>query len=294
MNLAPNIGLAESFFKKKTASGRLHRRRRTTTTTTPTSSALRVVPPHPVTPTGRATRRAAARTWTSRISSRRGGITNRPRHSQALGRSPRRTRCSRRTLDPPPRRRQRDAGRGGCVNGLGDGLGRRRCCCAISEGPLSAILPGRAAQTTRCGAPGLQLRSCQRCRRGTCTRSTATRRSWRPRRWRSSCPPASIVGWGRRPCTAPSPACRWVPRAEPIDRRVARGADVAVVRGASTCGGRVPGDRGQARSVGVPCGSVTVWHRGIRIASTTRRARRSLMRRGVIVGAGAMRLLNCA
>jgi hypothetical protein len=40
--------------------------------------------------------------------------------------------------------------------------------------------------------------------------------------------------------------------------------------------------------------SVTVWHRGVGIASTTRRARRSLLRRGVIVGAGVMRLLNCA
>ncbi len=55
----------------------------------------------------------------------------------------------------------------------------------------------------------------------------------------------------------------WAPRAEPIDRRVARGADVAVIRGAGTRGGRVPGDRGQARSVGVPGGvrhSVALWH----------------------------------
>jgi hypothetical protein len=40
--------------------------------------------------------------------------------------------------------------------------------------------------------------------------------------------------------------------------------------------------------------SVTEWHRGVGIALTTRRARRSLMGRGVVVGAGAMRLLNCA
>jgi hypothetical protein len=54
----------------------------------------------------------------------------------------------------------------------------------------------------------------------------------------------------------------WAPRAEPIDCRVARGADVAVVRGAVTRGGHVPGDWGQARSVGVPGGvrhSVASW-----------------------------------
>jgi hypothetical protein len=54
----------------------------------------------------------------------------------------------------------------------------------------------------------------------------------------------------------------WAPRTEPIDRRVARGADVAVVRGAGTHGGRVPGNWGQARSVGVPGGvrhSVASW-----------------------------------
>jgi hypothetical protein len=42
------------------------------------------------------------------------------------------------------------------------------------------------------------------------------------------------------------------------------GADVAVVRGAGTCGGRVPGDWGQARSVGIPggiCHSVASWRR---------------------------------
>jgi hypothetical protein len=41
------------------------------------------------------------------------------------------------------------------------------------------------------------------------------------------------------------------------------GADVAVVQGAGTRGGRVPGDRGQAWSVGVPGGiyhSVALWH----------------------------------
>ena len=54
----------------------------------------------------------------------------------------------------------------------------------------------------------------------------------------------------------------WAPRAEPIDRHVAPGADVAVVRGAGTRGGRVPGDLGQAWSVGVPGGvrhSVASW-----------------------------------
>jgi hypothetical protein len=39
--------------------------------------------------------------------------------------------------------------------------------------------------------------------------------------------------------------------------------------------------------------SVTVWHRGVEIAWRTRRARRSLMGRGLVVGDGAMRLLNC-
>jgi hypothetical protein len=166
---------------------------------------------------------------------------------------------------------------------------RRRYCCAISDGPSSMILPGRAAPTTRCGAPGSRLRSCQRCRRGTCTRSTATCRSSCPRRWRSSRPPASIVGWVRRPCAAPLPACRVGASRQTYGALTSLSYKVLVHAGDVSRG--IGGRLGASAFLAA---SITVWHCGIGIVLTTRRARRSLMQRGVVVGAGTMRLLNCA
>ena len=249
-------------FKKKFASSHSHRHRRTTMATTPTSSALRVVPPRPSDSNWEVDTKSSCTNvdvkdfvppWRDYQSSApRSGSRAIPKKDALLPSYAR---------SAPPDDDDADAG-GGCVNGLGDGgssVGTTTLLLRNIRWPLIRDPPGSSGANypLQCARIAVTILS--------------TVSTWHLHAINGHSPVLASSAMARSSAGAGGHVRHlrrhvgWAPRAEPIDRRVARGADVAVVQGAGTRGGRVPGDWGQARSIG----------------------------RGVVVSAGAMRLLNC-